>query len=87
MTHLLMNTKSIIGAIFHHEKKYVHFKVCYDIVDVIGIILKCPPSMMSFSRYVLFGVVLVIKLKNVQFLIKFCGFINQVEAASVVWWW
>ena len=43
MTHLLMNTKSIIGAIFHHEKKYVHFKVCYDIVDVIGIILKCPP--------------------------------------------
>ena len=87
MTHLLMNTKSIIGAIFHHEKKYVHFKVCYDIVDVIGIILKCPPSMMSFSRYVLFGVVLIIKLKNVQFLIKFCGFINQVEAASVVWWW
>ena len=39
MTHLLMNTKSIIGAIFHHEKKRRSFQGMLR----YGMILKCPP--------------------------------------------
>ena len=50
MTHLLMNTKSIIGAIFHHEKKRRSFQ---------GMLLyhrqywdnTKMPTMMSFWRY------------------------------------
>ena len=50
MTHLLMNTKSIIGAIFHHEKKRRSFQGMLQYRRHYWGNTKMP-TMMSFWRY------------------------------------